>query len=161
MPQSFIIIDPTLTHHHIPQTPHSLAELLFTSRLLRRDPDNASAWAHLRGLLNPIALPLPPLARQWLHPLVTDAAAGHIVRKNQHGEGWLLARELVVDLQLAPPHAASPVLLRLARAKRLVERTLAEPDAEAPVLAVRRGYWEVGGWVVFVWWRCVLVALCH
>lgn len=66
------------------------------------------------------------------------------------GEGWLLARDLLVDLELTPllrDPSAAPTLLGLVRAKRLVERTLEELLSDAGLLAVRRGYWEVGGWV--------------
>ncbi len=127
------------SHHPTPpvQTNQpSTAELLWASRLLRLDCDNASAWAHLRGLL---ALPDTTDGRKGkrLRRLVTDVAASHMaVGKGQ--EGWLLARGLVVDLQLQ-----DATLLSLVRAKRLVERTLELEEKEAPVLGVRRGYWEV------------------
>lgn len=128
---------------------HSKAELLFTRRLLRPNPDNASAWAHLRGLLSPaLASSLPSPARRKLHSLVTEAAMAHMVLSkvghHHQGEGWLHARDLLVDLQLSPLRdpSAPPTLLGLIRAKRLAERTLAESNA---VLTVRRGYWEVGG----------------
>jgi hypothetical protein len=103
--------------------------------MLRRDPNNASAWAHLRGLLS---LPnTDDRTRQRLRRLITDVAASHItILQGKEKESWLFARELLVDLQMQ-----SASLLGLVRAKRLVERTLGE--AESPVLAVRRGYWEV------------------
>ena len=54
-----------------------------------------------------------------------------------------------MDLQLPPllrDPSAPPTLLALVRAKRLVERTLLAEEGSGAVLAVRRGYWEVG-WV--------------
>lgn len=74
--------------------------------------------------------------------MVTETAAAYVAwKRGSREEGWLLARELVVDLQL-PPLNASPTLLGLVRAKRLAGRTLGEKEAEEPVMAVRRGYWE-------------------
>lgn len=171
---------------------HSKAELLYAAHHLRRYPNNASAWNHLRGLLSPSLLPPDPeftSTRRRLHALVTEVAAVHITPREGGeggpGEGWLLARDLLVDLQLSSlpsslvppgeerergggqqqqkPQAApsslhrtpsSPTLLGLVRAKTLVERTLAERDEDVPLLAVRRGYWEVRGGLYFVW--CVV-----